>query len=98
MGLSPSEENKKHMKPLTVKTAVTETEIEAHVAAHNSFFRSAGLTLDDLSTYTPLADIARAALSASEGHIPVAEALAIMRRAITGIRALHAAMDAENAA
>jgi hypothetical protein len=78
---------------------VVEFEIEEHVAEHNRFFKQTAFTLDDLDAYAePLGSAARAVYDLSEGFITEEQVIATIRQAVSQLKALHAAMELENAA
>jgi hypothetical protein len=77
----------------------TDFEIEEHVAEHNKFFKQTALTLDDLDAYAvPLGNAARAVYDCSEGFVTEEQVFDIIQQSVLELRAIHAAMDLENAA
>ena len=73
-----------------LNTYLEEFEMEEHVAKHNRFFKKTHLTLDDLDTYAkPFGDLLLAVMRLSTGSITVLEALKVMRRSASELRAIN---------
>lgn len=69
---------------------IADFEIEEHVSEHNRFFKQTHLTLDDLDTYAkPFGDFLHAVLGLSRGSITVLEAVKVMRRAASQLKAIN---------
>jgi hypothetical protein len=79
-----------HLTLDDLNTYLEEFEIEKHVAKHNRFFKQTQLTLDDLDTYSkPFGDLLWAVMRLSTGSVTVLEALKVMRRAASDLRAIN---------
>lgn len=77
----------------------TDFEIEEHVTEHNKFFKQTAFTLDDLDVYAAqLGNTARAVYDCSEGFVTEEQVFDIIRQSVRELKAIHTAMDLENAA